>query len=425
MPVSRANPVQNDSSYTAFATASSRQGEVRPSIDRVVRLMPGFVYVFSHVTYSNDYTNRSVGEHLGYSSQEIRDFGDRMLMHVVHPDDNAAIGAHMAAIAALADDESATLEYRVFTKQGDLRWLRSVDTVFDRAADGTVLRHIGCASDITAEKCAELQLEEMNQHLEQEVMRRTRELAVLNVELEERIAHRTAELQDAVDELEQLTYIATHDLKVPVNNLARLGLMLGEAADNLTEDQAEQVRWITECTRQLDAKIQGLVLVAQIRLEAGLPIETCNLRAIAQDIVASLSGFSGLDILPIRIDIPDHLRVHFARVELEWILSVTLDNALKYCDPDRPVQIKLHADDLGETVLLRVSDNGSGLDAARDAEAVFGLFQRAHKTPPGSGISLYCARRMLLRQGGAMTVSGQRGIGAEFTMIFPAKGVTE
>lgn len=63
-----------------------------PTIDSVVGLMPGFVYVFNHSTYSNDYTNRSVAEHLGYSSEEISAFGPEMMMRIIHPDDQVFFG---------------------------------------------------------------------------------------------------------------------------------------------------------------------------------------------------------------------------------------------------------------------------------------------------------------------------------------------
>ncbi len=39
-----------------------------PTVDRVVSLTPGFVYVFNHTTYSNDYTNCSVAEQLASSA---------------------------------------------------------------------------------------------------------------------------------------------------------------------------------------------------------------------------------------------------------------------------------------------------------------------------------------------------------------------
>ncbi len=391
----------------------------KPSIDRVVNLLPGFVYVFSHVTYSNDYTNRSVAEHLGHTSEEIRAFGPQMMAKLVLKEDLPLLAAHMMRIAQLSDNESVALEYRVTTKGGEVRWLRSVDAVFERDAAGTVLRHIGCASDITTQKRAELRLAELNAELEQKVAERTRDLARLNTDLETRITERTLELQQTVDELERLTYVATHDLKVPVNNLSRLGLMLAEKAHLLLPEQVEQVSWINKCTDQLNAKIKGLVLVAQIRMGDFGPSERFNLRgAVARAV--EVNGLSGpARGVQMRIDIAPEITIRFPCLEFDSILETLLDNAVKYACADRPLQIRIKAVLRDGAVQLRVRDNGSGFDPLRDGDKVFGLFQRAHKSPAGSGISLYCAREMLTRQGGDLLVRAKPGAGAEFTVKFP------
>ena len=396
-PVPTPDMMMSDSVPVASAgTAVSSVGALTPTINRVVSLMPGFVYVFNHTTYSNDYTNRSVAEHLGYSSEEIRSFGAQMMMHIVHPDDHPNLAEHLTRIASLTGDDSISFEYRVIRKDGGQRWLRSVDAVFDRAPDGTVLSHIGCASDVTVEKEAELRLAQMNAELEEKVSERTRDLAQLNSELESRITERTFELQDAMDELEQLTYIATHDLKVPVNNMCRLGLMLDETAHLLAPDQAEQVGWINDCASQLSAKIQGFVLVAQIRLSSVLPTERIGLRQAVVDAVGKVEATMGVGPQSFVINIDDDITVDFARFELHSILTTMIDNALKYAEALRPLKVTFTATVQSGRVMLRVVDNGTGLDGERDKEKVFGLFQRAHKVPAGSGISLYCARRMLL-----------------------------
>ena len=394
------------------------EGLRMPSIDRVVSLMPGFVYVFNHVSNSNDYTNRSVGEHLGYSSAEIRGFGTQMLMKVIHPDDLEQMITHFSRIVELDGDESVTIEYRVVTKAGQLRWLRSVDTVFDRDSNGCVLRHIGCASDITVEKEAELRLPELNAQLEDMVELRTEDLEDLNTNLEERISSRTQQLQEAVVELEQLTYIATHDLKVPVNNLARLGLMLASKTDGLSVEQIENIAWINDCVEQLGEKIKGLVMVAQIRLGNGNPSVLINLHEVTAKAVDLIQPNMRPDSLPVDVDVPENILVQFERSELESVLAALLDNATKYADPVRPLEIKITAGTANGQVWLSVADNGTGIDTKLDAAKVFGLFQRAHKAPAGSGISLYCARRMLHRRGGVLSFKGRRGQGAEFTMVF-------
>lgn len=407
---------------TEDMTQGAQQVLRLPSVDRVVGLMPGFVYVFNHVTSANDYTNRDVGLHLGYSSDEIRALGDQMMAHLVHPDDLPLLGAHMGTIASLAPEQTAALEYRVLTKNGETRWLRSVDCVFDRAEDGTVLRHIGCASDITAEKQAQLELAQLNAALEQTVAARTRDLAELNAQLEERIALRTEELEDAVEELEQLTYIATHDLKVPVNNLSRLALMLGDCADTLSEEQREQVGWINECANQLMSKIQGLVLVAQVRLSSNFEPEKLDMQRLVSDVVARLRPHLPAPAQLVRVEVPEGIYVSFARPEIESILHALMDNAVKYADPARPLDIVVHGGVRAGRPWLRISDTGSGLDPLADKAKVFGLFQRAHKAPAGNGISLYCAKRILSRQGGRITFDGARGEGASFTIKFRPQG---
>jgi PAS domain S-box-containing protein len=423
VPISHLTPdsAASPDAVPIVASACDAEGIMQrmPTVNRVVSLMPGFVYVFNHATLSNDYTNRSVAEHLGYSSEEIRAFGDQMMVRLVHPDDLALLGGHMARIALLGPDEVLSVEYRVTTKSGEERWLRSVDTVFDRSPEGKVLRHIGCASDVTSEKRALLRLSQLNSELESKVALRTRDLARLNAELEDRIDARTQELRDAVEELEQLTYIATHDLKVPVNNLCRLGLMLKETAHQLGDDQAEQVGWINDCADQLSAKIQGLVLVAQIRLSEGLAADALHLGDIVRHAVSESTKTMGHAALPVITDVPEDLIVRFARFELESILASLLDNAAKYADPSRPLQVRISARKMSDYVMLTVSDNGTGLDPSRDREKVFGLFQRAHKTPAGSGVSLYRARRMIQMHGGDVTMRGQRGEGAEFSLRLP------
>ncbi|MEQ6202679.1 PAS domain-containing sensor histidine kinase [Sulfitobacter sp. HNIBRBA2951] len=394
-----------------------------PSINRVIEMMPGFVYVFNHQTFSNEYMNRSIAAYLGYSSAQIQALGDQVLAHIVHPHDFPSVASNMERIAQLKDDESLTIEYRVIRKDGAIRWLRSVDTVFDRCPEGRVLRHIGSATDITVEKTNKDELAALNVELEAKVIARTAELAMFNAELEERITERTSQLEDAVVELEQLTFIATHDLKVPANNLSRLALMLQDHPDQPREERVELVRWINTSAAQLHSKIHGLVLVAQIRLSSALPAKMFNLRDEVMATIGSLQKAMGQNALPVIVDVAPQIEVFFARFELSSILSSILDNAVKYAAPDRPLSITIRATEVDGRVTLAIADNGTGIDEATDSGKVFGLFQRAHKAPAGNGISLYCAKRMLQHRGGSITLSGTRGQGAEFQINFPDKDI--
>ncbi|MEM1076458.1 MAG: PAS domain-containing protein [Pseudomonadota bacterium] len=124
-------------------------------LSKLADLVPGIVYVFNHQTMSNEYANRSVGELLGYTVEEVQQMGDELLPTIVHPDDFELLALHVAGLQSLADGERAVLEYRTIHRTGRQVWLRSIESVYTRAADGSVLRHIGIALDITSEKSAE------------------------------------------------------------------------------------------------------------------------------------------------------------------------------------------------------------------------------------------------------------------------------
>lgn len=237
--------------------------------------------------------------------------------------------------------------------------------------------------------------------------------------LERRICEQSQELQNSADEFEQLTYIATHDLKVPLNNLNRLGLMLCESEETLTSEHLEHVHWIMTCTEQLNTKVDGLLQVSQIRLGQRPPDSVIDLRTAVTETIAAFMPMAGQGGPSVHMNVAEGTTVHMAREELDQILTSVLDNAVKYADPARALQVSFASGAQDGRAWLSISDNGTGVETPRDVAKVFGLFQRAHKHPAGRGLSLYCAQRLLQRCGGEMSVTGLSGLGAQFTIHFP------
>ena len=219
-------------------------------LSQMIALVPGIIYVFNHQTMSNEYSNRSIAEMLGYGPEEVKAMGENLLPTIVHPDDFDRLAEHVGSLQHLTAGEQAMWEYRAIHRDGREVWLRSIETVFTRSADGSVLRHIGIAFDITAEKTADLSLRKLNAELEERVRARTQELEALNDELEARVVARTNALRSASKELEQLSYVAAHDLKVPVNNMMSLTHMLEDAAGVQSDEYAETLGWMRDACDQ-------------------------------------------------------------------------------------------------------------------------------------------------------------------------------
>ncbi|UWR21378.1 PAS domain-containing sensor histidine kinase [Sulfitobacter sp. S190] len=376
---------------TAAPAHSAAAAALQPwSVERIVELMPGFIYVYNHRTQANEYTNRSVGQYLGYDPDELRAMGDALFLQITHPQDLPKLIAHVGAMQDLDADGTLWLDYRIRAKDGRTVWLRSVDRIFERGTDGHVLRHIGCATDITAEKQSSLDL-----------------------------ASAHAQLTEQAEELRQLTFVATHDLKVPVNNLARLSLMLQDCADDLSPDVRELVDWLNRAAEQANEKIASLVHVSQIRDEPVAPDPLIDPRGA---IAAALWGMrarlraAGARLV---LQVERGLRVRFHPDDLRAVLHSLLQNACDYADATRPLTITIRAHATANGLAIAVQDTGTGIDLPRDEENLFGLFKRLHVDPPGQGVALYCARTLVQRRGGTLQAQGAPGQGATFTLTIP------
>lgn len=386
--------------------------------ERMADLVPGILYIFNHETMSNEYSNRPISDLLGYSSDEVLQMGDNFLQKVIHPDDHIALFDYFTSLQELSEGDEAHFEYRVIARDGRALWLRSIDSVFEKAADGSVLRHIGIAVDITAQKQSEARLTQINQELEARVRARTRELEALNDALEERVAERTAQLRDVNRDLKDLTYVATHDLKVPINNMSSLTHMLSEAESSLPPEHAETLGWMRNVCHQASEKLDALICVAQAHSGAFAEFQQVDLTRVTERALVNLHFQISKARAVIKTDFAADA-VWFVPRETENILQSMIGNAIKYHAPGRRPRICIRSRTRPGGVEISISDNGTGLDLPRDADKVFGLFKRAHSTPEGAGVSLYAIRRVLERAGGSIDVTGQQGSGCCFSIRLP------
>jgi len=404
----------------------SSQSDIMPVIDgesfaflkQMSALVPGVIYVFNHQTMSNEYANRSIAELLGYTPDEIRAMGEELLPTVIHSDDFDRLADHMASLQDLEPGEQAVWEFRAIKRDLTEVWLRSVESVFSRAPDGAVLRTIGVALDITAQKTAEIELRRLNANLEARVADRTRALEELNNALELRVEERTRALISATTELENLSYVAAHDLKVPIDNISSLLHMMDEARGILPPEHTETLTWMHSACDQAARKLDALICVAQANATQDGPFVHVGLREALDKVLTSLHFQLEQARAWVTVDL-DQPTAYFLPPDIENILKAVISNAVSYREPSRRLSVKVKSAMVDNAVVVTVSDNGTGIDLEQDMAKVFGLFKRAHVEPDGAGVSLYTIRRTMMRIGGSIDVTSKPGEGSNFILSFP------
>ncbi|RZL16273.1 MAG: PAS domain S-box protein, partial [Pedobacter sp.] len=130
----------------------SRISEHSHFIERITNTSPGFVYVYDIVNQKEIYTNEKATTLFGYSSDELKLYGQNVLSALIHPDDANNAKTHLTVFADVKDGEVMNSEYRIRNRDGAYKWVRAYESIFKRDHRGAISQIIGIALDITEEK---------------------------------------------------------------------------------------------------------------------------------------------------------------------------------------------------------------------------------------------------------------------------------
>jgi len=103
----------------------------------------------------NEWVTGALTRLTGYSYQELQSLGG--WEHLIHPDD---MNVALDQLQALLSNQAKTVEYRVVTRDGQVRWMRDYARPTWNAAEIRVTRIEGAVQDITKRKWAEEALRE-------------------------------------------------------------------------------------------------------------------------------------------------------------------------------------------------------------------------------------------------------------------------
>ena len=247
-----------------------------------------------------------------------------------------------------------------------------------------------------------------------------------------------ADLERVNTELEGLIYVASHDLRSPLVNLQGFGQRLEKSCGELTallrspevpaarREAVERIlgeripgalKYIRSSTEKMDALVNGLLKVSRLgHLE--MHVERLDLDQLVQDVIAAQTFQIQAAGAAVRAGPLPGCRGDATL--LNQVFSNLLDNALKYRDPARPLQVQISGRiDEGRAV-YEVSDNGVGI-APEHQGKIWEMFHRLHPEGlvAGEGLGLNLVRRILDRHRGRIWVESAPGQGSRFLLSLP------
>lgn len=352
----------------------------------ILNAAPTVYYLYDIIRQRTIHTTAQSAAMLGYSVANLHDFGGALLPTLMHPDDRERSRAHCCRLLSSQDGEILEFDYRMRHKNGTWRWFLSRDTVFSRTAAGEPQLILGIALDITAHKQAEQALQEADR-------RKDEFLAMLAHELRNPLAP----IRNAVEVLKRLDF--------PNSKF--------QWARDVIDRQVSHIVRLVDDLLDISRIIRGKIMLQKA------PVE---LATIVNQAVESARSLIESQQHQLEVSLPAlPVRLEGDPVRLTQILSNLLNNAAKYTA--KGGYIWLEAEVKGNTLVLRVRDNGAGIPDTL-LPYVFDLFTQAERTldrsQGGLGIGLTLVRNLVELHGGRIEAkSAGPGQGAEFTVYLP------
>lgn len=226
------------------------------------------------------------------------------------------------------------------------------------------------------------------------------------------------ELSNKVNETMQFNYIVSHNLRAPVANI--IGLVKLLDINMPEEDLRNTIGYISEAAMSMDELLSDLNTILSARSNLNKKVEMFLLTDVVRTVSNNLRKEIETANATIKTDIA-HSANELSSIKsyIQSTMFNLLSNAIKYRDEERPLQINITAKKADGNTVIRVADNGIGIDMKEHGDRIFGLYSRIHYSYEGKGLGLYMTKTQLESVGGSISVSSTFGKGTIFTVTLP------
>ena len=325
--------------------------------------------------------NESVCDIFGYTRWELFNMD---INNIVYAQD---LGVHEEKYEKLVNGEidKYRVKQRYFHKNGSIKWmLISVSLVYFKEGRPHMIWQF---NDITNRKKSEDKLK-----------------AMLSVAKEQN------------ERLTSFANIVTHNLRSHSGNLFSITEFLEEDFSKLKHNENFQL--LKQAVENLQETVSHLTEVAKIRKIDDSKMQALNLYDYVEKATYNIIALAQNAEAIIYNEIDEDLCIKGIPAYLDSIILNFLTNAIKYKSELRKPIVELKSETTKEFVILKIKDNGLGIDLEKFGDTIFQLYKTFHHNEGAIGIGLFITKNHIESLGGKVAVISTVDVGTEFSVYF-------
>ncbi len=399
--------------------------------------------ILTNVNGVNSFASPSSTRVLGFTPDEITNVNQWPLK--IHPEDEQRVA--QAIRKGYAGYPGSNFEYRIFTKNGDLRWIShswtpiieqgKIQTIVSSIKDITDLKEtqqkladrinhlqknelatLNIMEDfqdsIASLKMARQQIDKKNKQLKES----QEQLKQFNDELEKRVQQRTKEVERLLKQKDSFIDQLGHDLKHPLGPFINLIPLLKKSE---TDEKKREILTVLE--RNVDY-MKRLVIRTVKLAKLNAPSTTFDFQSfqfadfIQKIIEKNLASFEKLDV-NVTTNINPNISIYADPLQIEEVVENIFSNALKYGSDHGQIKITAQKDQTDEFVHVSIKDTGFGMNS-KQLEDIFNEFYKADESRhdfTSTGLGLSICKRIIEKHDGRIWAESE-GIGKGMTIHF-------
>ncbi len=215
----------------------------------------------------------------------------------------------------------------------------------------------------------------------------------------------------------EMTAGLAHDLRTPLTSIKGYVEGLKDGIADTPQKQQRYLDTIYSSAKDMEKLLDELLNISRLELgKIELNAEVININDVLYDCANEITIESEKSDFQFEYHnyCDDDTFVNLDTDRFSRVVKNIISNSIKYKSPKRKCKITLEAKSYRKSVIISISDNGIGLNAA-DTAKIFDTFYRADKARTnvrdGSGIGLAVCKQIVELHGGKIWATGKEDEG--------------